>query len=114
MRKLFHIGVRTLKRAMDRVVGEVQEKWLVVVAVDEVNSFTGQRIGQVFTFYNGLTTPCNGIVGIVVWLVATHMIGINESFFSNPTAGVSMWQTLAAQHRCHTFIRWRYEVMALV
>ena len=114
MHELFHVGIRTLKRAMHCVVGEIQEEWFVVVTVNEVDGFTGQRIGQVFAFDNGLTTASDWIIGIVIGFVATHMIGINESLFSNPAARVSMWQTLAAQHRCHTFIRWRHEVMALM
>jgi len=63
---------------------------------------------------NGLTAASDWIVGIVVRLVAAHVISINEPFFPNPTARVSMWQTLAAQHRCDTFVRWRHEVVALM
>ena len=59
---------------MDRVVGEVEKEGLIIVAIDEVDRFAGEGIGQAFGFHYRLTTPHDGVVGIVLIRPANTII----------------------------------------
>ena len=52
----FHVGIGPLQRAMDRVVGEVEKEGLIVMAIDEVDGFAGERVGEVFGFHHWLAS----------------------------------------------------------
>ena len=68
--ELFHVGISALKRAVDRVVGEVEKEWFVVVAIDEVGGFASECVGQVLGFNDWLPTSDDWIICIIVWFVA--------------------------------------------
>ena len=112
--KLLHVNIGSLKGAVHRIVGEVEKEGLVVVAIDEVDGFTGQGIGQVFRLHHGLAAAHDGVVGIVVRLVIAHVGGVDQSLVADPAAFATIRKALAAQHCRHSFVGRRDEIMALV
>ena len=80
--ELFHVGVRSLERAVDRVVGEVEKERFVVVTIDEVDRFASEGVGEVFGFLHRLAAADDGVVGIVVGFVAEKVVEM-EFFLSD-------------------------------
>ena len=66
MGEFFHVGISPLKRTVDRIVGEVEKKRFVVMTINEVDRFAGEGIGEIFGFFDRLTTADDGVVRVVV------------------------------------------------
>ena len=70
MLELVHVFVRCLQGTVDGVIGNEQEEWFVGMSVNEVYGLAGDGIGKVLFFLNGLASPHDRIVGIIVGFVA--------------------------------------------
>ena len=68
--EFFHVLIRGLKGAVHRIVGNEQKEGFVRVSLNEIDGFAGDGIGEIFLFPNGLASPDDGVVGIVVRFVA--------------------------------------------
>ena len=71
--EFFHVGIGSLERAVHGVVGKEEERF-VVVAINEVDGFAGEGVGEVFRFDHRLSAANDGVVGIVVRLVAEQIV----------------------------------------
>ena len=70
-------------------VTDPEKKRAIAGTMDEVDRLSREGVGQIFVLLNRLATAQDGIVCIIIWLVVTHVIGIDELFvFAKPAATV--------------------------
>ena len=84
------------------------------MAIDEVDGLAGQGIREVGIFHDRLASASDGVVSVVVGFVASHMIGVMEPLFANPTTFRTAGKLLTSQHRGDAVIGRRNEIMAFV
>ena len=83
--EFLHVGIGALQRAVHRIVGELEKEGLVVVAIDEIDRFAREGIGEVWCFGDGLATADNRVVGIVVGFVAPPCGRYRSALSGRPT-----------------------------
>ena len=92
------VGVGGLHGAVDSVVGEVEKKRLGAVARDKIVGLAGEGVGEIGALVDGLTGAEEGIVGVIVGLVAAHVRGPDEAAVGRgPPAGAAVGESAAAQ-----------------
>ena len=110
-----HVLVRSLQRTVNGVVGQIQKEGPSGIAINKVDGFARERIGQVCRFLHRLAASINRIIGVVGRFVVAHVSRVDQlavradvaSFF---TAG----QRSPTQHGGNSVIRRRDEVVAFV
>ena len=70
MFKLFHVLVRSLQGAVNRIVGNKQKERLIGMPVYEIDGLTRNGIGKVFFFLDRLASPNDRVIGVVIRFVA--------------------------------------------
>ena len=101
MSVLLHVGVSSLEWAVHRIVGKEEKERLVVVTIDEVDRLAGKSVGEILGLDHWLSTTNDGVVGIVVGLVAEKIVKM-EFLVAVPIArfGRSVGKELASKQGC--------------
>ena len=108
-----HVLVRALKRTVNGIIRQIQEEGFVRVAVDEVNGFAREGVGQVFVLDNGLPASNDRIVRVVGGFIVSHVRRIDQPI-AQPTSLAASGNCPPPQHRGHTVIGRRDEVVAFM
>ena len=116
--EFFHVGICSLKRAVDRVVGEEEKERFVVMTINEVDRFSSEGVGQVCRFFNRLPATDDRIVRVVIRLVTGPRV-IKQPLLPDPVLLSlltlnSARQGFAAQQGSHAIVGWRDKVVPLV
>lgn len=83
------------------------------MALDEVDGFAREGVGEVFGFFDGLAAADDGVIGIVIGFVGAHVIGVDE-FAEVGAAGVAGWEDFFAEHGGGAVPWWGDKVVAFV
>lgn len=83
------------------------------MAIDKIDCLTGDGIREVFVFLHGLAASDDGVVGVVVGFICSHMIGVDE-FTEFSAFGVTGWEDSFAKHGGGAVPWGRDEVMSFV
>ena len=108
-----HVGFGSLQRTVNRVVRDLKVERFVGVTMDEIYRLSGKGIGQVGSLCDGLASTNDGIVGIVIRLIMTHVGGINQPL-AGPSALATAGKHLSPKHGGHVSPGWRYKKMSFV
>ena len=74
-----HVGVGSLHRAVDGVVGEIEEERFLLRAVEEVHRLVRERIREVARFFDGLVAAHHGVVFVVFRFVGFQVVALDQA-----------------------------------